>query len=263
MSPLAGERSSRAGPSRTWRAIRWGLDRVLGARLRRELRYRALGGPPDDRRRWTGDDIDAFATVLRREVAEARERASPQALPSFGSRLMAELAILTVSADRTLRKCGVASDEAHRLVSDVGWRIYRRLLLAASLPARLVTRDPGRRLRYTIRLLLRFPFAAEGEPGYAVEVRRRGDDLHTDFTHCPPQTVARKLSRGMDDPEILEAFRESWCTYDWPGADIIAGDGRRGHYERTRTLSRGDSVCDMCWRAGAPDSVSLAGQRAE
>ncbi len=57
----------------------------------------------------------------------------------------------------------------------------------------------------------------------------------------------------------LEAFYRSWCLYDWPAADLLAG-GKRGahpHYQRAHTLSRGDSVCDMCWSAsslpGPPD----------
>ena len=49
-----------------------------------------------------------------------------------------------------------------------------------------------------------------------------------------------------------EAFYQSWCLYDWPAADLLAGarvhDGT--HYRRPHTLSRGDAVCDMCWSAG-------------
>jgi hypothetical protein len=53
------------------------------------------------------------------------------------------------------------------------------------------------------------------------------------------------------DPEALAGFANSWCRYDWPGADLIAADGHRGHYVRRRTLSAGDPVCDMCWVARA------------
>jgi hypothetical protein len=51
----------------------------------------------------------------------------------------------------------------------------------------------------------------------------------------------------------LEAFYQSWCLYDWPAADILAGGraGEHGHYERPHTLSQGDSVCDMCWSAAS------------
>ena len=61
-----------------------------------------------------------------------------------------------------------------------------------------------------------------------------------------------EIAAQEGDGEMLDAFYRSWCQYDWPGADVIAGDGARGHYRRTRTLSRGDPVCDMCWIGRAP-----------
>jgi len=143
----------------------------------------------------------------------------------------------------------VTPKTAHRVVADLGWDVYRRMLRLSSLPARLVTRDPGRRLRWTIRALLVFPFHAPGAPGYAVETWRDGDDILTHFTCCPPQSFVRRVAETEDDPDTLEAFRQSWCTYDWPGADLIAGDGKRSHYRRRRTLSHGDTMCDMCWAA--------------
>jgi len=112
----------------------------------------------------------------------------------------------------------------------------------------LTTRDPGKRLQRTIRLLLRFPFSNAGAPGYEVESWREGSNIHTHFTHCPPQSFVRNLVGELGDNGELDAFRESWCQYDWPGADIIAADDARGHYSRPHTLSDGDNVCDMCWK---------------
>ena len=61
--------------------------------------------------------------------------------------------------------------------------------------------------------------------------------------------VRAEASENDDNSGDMQAFRESWCRYDWPGADIIAGDGARGHYRRRQTLSHGDAVCDMRWIA--------------
>ncbi|WP_243614772.1 L-2-amino-thiazoline-4-carboxylic acid hydrolase [Shimia aestuarii] len=104
-------------------------------------------------------------------------------------------------------------------------------------------------------MLLWFPFNAPGAPGYEVRATREGDDILTHFTHCPPQSFARRLSEEINDPKVLEVFRRSWCTYDWLGADLIAGDGCRGHYRRKQTLSHGDPVCDMCWAARVDQSA--------
>ena len=118
-----------------------------------------------------------------------------------------------------------------------------------------------RRIRpNTVNAPLRFPFIAPGVPGYAVDSKIEGEDIFTYFTHCPLQTFVRRLSEDMGDPDALEAFRASWCLYDWAGADVIAGDGRRGHYRREHTLSHGDPVCDMCWLSRASGAAGQGPQ---
>ena len=89
-----------------------------------------------------------------------------------------------------------------------------------------------------------------------------GDDIVTNWTRCPPQGFVRTLVAETGDRGDLDAFHERWSLYDWPGADIIAGDGARGHCTRRQTLSRGDPVCDMCWKARAGGSRAEADVRA-
>ena len=95
---------------------------------------------------------------------------------------------------------------------------------------------------------LKFPFNAPGRPGYEVKVESQDSQILTYWSSCPPQTFVRNLIERDGDKGELEAFYRSWCLYDWPGADIIAGDDERGHYHRTSTLSKGDPVCNMCWK---------------
>lgn len=223
-----------------------------GVLLSREIDY------ADGRKlRWLGLDLTRFMCKLAVEVVSQRQIADQTALPSFGNRLMVELAVFSSAAYRVLLHEGVAPATARQLVADVGWVVYARMLALSSWPFRLVTRDPARRLRWTIRSLLRFPFGAPGAPGYAVETHLEGDNIVTNFTHCPPQSFVRALAVARGDRGDLEAFYASWCQYDWPGADIIAGDGQRGHYLRTQTLSRGDALCDMCWKAKANPNVGV------
>lgn len=234
-----------------WRLSRGFLRRVVSGAARRVLANRALADIDGNRLRWLRPGIDRFLSALEAEAEALRPDARLETLPSFGNRLMVELAVYTAACDRVLRRHGIAPASAHEAVADLGWDVYRRMLAITSLPVRLVTRDPRRRLRWTIGMLLRFPFDAPGAPGYAVETWTEGEDFLTHFTHCPPQSYVRRLSEETEDPDTLEAFRQSWCLYDWAGADIVAGDGERGHYRRRRTLSHGDSVCDMCWMARA------------
>ena len=241
-----------------WRLSRWVLRRTLSGAARRVLANRTLTDAEGRESRWLAPEMNAFLAILNAEMEELRPHAQLEALPSFGNRLMVELSVYTVACDRALRHMGTTPASARRIVADLGWDIYRRMLALTSLPVRVLTRDPGRRLRWTIRMLLRFPFNAPGVPGYAVETRVEGDDILTHFTHCPPQSFVRRLSVETDDPDILETFRQSWCLYDWPGADIIADDGQRGHYRRRRTLSHGDPVCDMCWAARSTTTPTRA-----
>jgi hypothetical protein len=123
------------------------------------------------------------------------------------------------------------------------------MLGSAAFPARIFFRSPRRRLHATLRLLMHFPFSAPGKPGYEVETWSEGDRFHTHWTHCPPQAFVRELVETRGDRGELDAFFQSWCLYDWAGADLLVGDGKQGHYERRHTMSRGDAVCDMCWNA--------------
>lgn len=236
-----------------WRLTRRMLGHMVFKAVHRVLVNRTLTGTDDRSLRWLSPEVHRFVAAVQKDVETLRPNARLDTLPSFGNRLMVELAIYTVACDRVLRRMGIASASARGAVADLCWDVYRRMLLLTSLPVRLVTRNPGQRLQWTIGMLLHFPFSAPGPPGYEVETWVEGDDLLTFFSHCPPQTYVRRLSEESADPEVLESFRASWCLYDWPGADLIAADGRRGHYRRRRTLSAGDSVCDMCWMAEASD----------
>lgn len=229
------------------RLIRWRLSRSA----RRVLQTRTLELENGNSLRWLAQEIDLFLGTFEVQAAMMRPSARLGELPNMGNRLMVELAIYTTAAYRGLLDTGLSQLSARGVAADIGWDVYAKLLRLNSLPFRLVTRDPGRRLRGTIGLLLRFPFKSPGAPGYAVEVRREGDDLLTYWTHCPPQSFVRALVADTEDRGDLDTFYESWCQYDWPGADVIANDGHRGHYERRQTLSRGDPVCDMCWKARA------------
>jgi hypothetical protein len=232
-----------------WRLIRRILTRTVSSAARRILANRTLTDTDGHSSRWLYPEIERFLEALEEEAEALRPGARLETLPSFGNRLMVELAVYTAACDRVLRREGIEPATARQAVGDLGWDLYWRMLSLTSLHVRLITRDSGRRLRWMIRMLLRFPFNAPGAPGYAVNSWIEGDDILTHFTHCPPQSYVRQLSEETGDMDTLEAFRASWCLYDWAGADVIAGDGRRGHYRRRQTLSHGDPVCDMCWVA--------------
>jgi len=187
--------------------------------------------------RWTRSDVQTFIMQVAKMSDTLRPSANLDALQNIGNRLTVELAILTSAAYRVLLDRGVSAEDARTLVADIGWDYYALMLRLFSLPFRLTSRDPGKRLQRTIRTLLWFPFSAPGAPGYAVQVRIEDGNILTHFTHCPPQSFVRALIATQTDRGDLEAFQQSWCRYDWRGADLIAADGKRGHYVRRKTLS--------------------------
>lgn len=237
-----------------WRPVRLLLFLLLSRAARKVLLTRELQLEGGDKARWLKADFARFIDEFRLTAIDLRQTARLHALPSIGNRLMVELAVFTLAAYRTMLQQDIDRTEARQIVADIGWDVYAVLLGMTSLPFRLVSRDPGKRLRNTIRLLLWFPFNAPGPPGYEVQVWTKEEDIHTHFTHCPPHSFVRRVIDERGDKGDLEAFIASWCRYDWPGADLIADDGQRGHYVRRQALSHGDPVCDMCWAARALDA---------
>lgn len=201
--------------------------------------------------RWLKIDIDSFLFGLEPVAARMRDNYPTLNDLKFGNRLLVELTIFTIASFQRLCQLGVNPDCAKEVTADVGWNIYRQLISTYSLPFRLATRNPQRRLSWTVKLLLQFPFSPNEPNGYAVNTWTENGNTFTHFTRCPPQTFVRSISESENDSSLLDAFYQSWCQYDWPGADIIAGDKHRGHYRRTQTLSRGDKCCDMCWMGKA------------
>ena len=236
-------------PSLRWRLFRQILFLYLGRVAGRVLLSRNLVRADGTSWRWLAPEKREFLARMKAELSLLRPIARLERLPKLGNRIMVELSVLTIAAYRVLVAMEVEKSTARAAVADIGWVIYAGQLRLASLPFRMTSRAPAKRLTRTIRLLLRFPFTPTGAPGYAVQSWQEGDDIFTHFTHCPPQSFARAVVDELGDGGELAAFSDSWCEYDWPGADIIAGDGARGHYRRRRTLSRGDAVCDMCWQA--------------
>jgi hypothetical protein len=205
-----------------------------------------------ERGRWLRDDVDRYLDVVWKRVATLLPSAALADLPTYGARHNVFLAVVTTAAYQELVERGVEGGCAAALIGDLGWKIYAWSLKAASLPFRIAIRDPHRRMERTLEALLRFPFAAPGAPGYEVRAWSEGDRFFTHWTHCPPQAFVRRLVESRGDRGELDAFYRSWCLYDWAAADLLAADGKEGHYSRHQTMSRGDSVCDMCWWGGRP-----------
>lgn len=220
---------------------------IVRRAAREALEGRAIHPRQLEKGRWLHKDVSEFLDHVWDEVGRLIPIAKLDEVPTIGNRHNVFLAIVTTAAYRCLLQTGTGRKYAMQLVADVGWKVYARMLALAVLPFRWVD-DSQRRLNSTLRSLLRFPFSAPGRPGYEVEAWEDREGFHTHWTYCPPQAFVRELIQQKDSGE-LEAFYRSWCLYDWAAADLLVNDGRRGHYKRPHTLSRGGAICDMCWVA--------------
>jgi len=245
-------RASNPAAMRMWLRVVTVLARPLVRRAAREaLQGRLLDPDAAARGRWLRADVRVFRKATWRRVDALLPSAQLEKLPTFGNRLNVFMAVVTTAAYQELLDRGISRDYAASLVADVGWKLYAWMLTASAIPARILRGSRQGQLERTLELLMRFPFSAPGKPGYEVEAWGDADGFHTHWTHCPPQAFVRALVEAGDDRGELDAFYRSWCLYDWAGADLLVADGARGHYERPHTMSRGDAVCDMCWRAGS------------
>lgn len=244
-----------AEPERMNLAARRSLGVVVGWMLRQALwgRQRDPDAPRSDpaARRFTRSD----GGRIRDRTLDWYELLMPVAdlerIPTRGNRLNVRLAVMTMALYRALLDEGVEPDRAAALVGDAGWIAYEAGAWPFVLLARLRHRDPHRRLVFALRVLLHFPFSAPGHPGYEVKTEDTGDAFLTTWTSCPPQTFVRDLVEMHGDHGELEAFRRSWCAYDWQFNDLL-GEGR-GDYRRPHTLSEDDDCCDMRWAVHAVD----------
>ena len=89
-------------------------------------------------------------------------------------------------------------------------------------------------MNFVLKAMMRFPFSAPGRPGYEVRAWSEPGRFHTHWTYCAPLGFVKRHIERHGERGELEAFYQSWCLYDWPGADVLAGGkaGEHGHYRR-------------------------------
>jgi hypothetical protein len=247
--------SEPAAPSRLLVSVLVRLYRPIVRRAARAaLEGRRCDPEKPEAGRFLRADVNDFLEDVWTRVVTLLREEDLSRIPTLGNRHNVFLGALTVAAYHALRDRGIEQRYATELFADVGWKLYEQMLEIPFLFAGLRTRHPQRRMALVLEALMRFPFSSPGEPGYDVRAWSEPDRFYTHWTFCAPLGFVKRYVERHGDRGELQAFYQSWCLYDWPAADILAGGraGEHGHYERAHTLSRGDPVCDMCWSASSP-----------
>ena len=174
-------------------------------------------------------------------------------IPTLGNRHNVFLAVLTISIYHALLEVGLSRQRARVLLADAGWKLYVTFLIIPKTVARVLRRDPQRRMNIMLNMFLRFPFSAPGRPGYEVTTKEQADRFLTTWTYCPPYFFVKQYVEQHGDRGEMKAFQQSWCWFDWAlSYTMMDGEDPPGFYQRPKTLSFGDDYCNMCWAARAP-----------
>lgn len=231
--------------------LRFLLRRLVRRAARQTFAGRLVQRDRPERGRFLPSDVDAILDQAWRNLDAMLPEAELKRIPTLGNRQNVYLAVLTVAAHRAFLDAGIERDYAIELFADVGWKVYERFITLPRWVARIVTRDPQRRLELILRALLVYPFSHPGRPGYECRAWSEPGAFCTHWTHCPPYDFVRRWVEMHGDHGEVEAFRRSWCWYDWAVARAMV-EGAHARYERPHTLSEGDDVCDMRWSASRP-----------
>lgn len=152
---------------------------------------------------------------------------------ALGAVLTTHLAAATLAMHETLVRHGIAAEESHRLIYDIGWRFYKQMGETALLLVKGFTRDPYKRMRLATNLFRIFPF---GAPGYRWQDAPSAEDVVAfDCTRCP---VAEFFAKH----HASDVCVQTWCSLDFPLAEQWGG-----RLERSGTIAGGAPRCDFRW----------------
>lgn len=225
------------------RLLYWFLERLLARSFRSRLTGRRREPSRPENGRFSRADLNAIIEDASRELDGLLPEAGLARYPRRGTKLNAYLSVATLAFYRAVRRAGVDKNYAIAVVADAGWPVYRDMIRIPRLAARLFRRTPQRRIDFIIRSFMRFPFAPPADPespGYRVVAWKDAAGMHTHWTRCPPLEVFSELC----EEDEIDAFRGTWCVFDYPAAEAMAEGGR---FIRPHVLSQGDPLCDMNW----------------
>jgi ubiquinone biosynthesis protein len=165
--------------------------------------------------------------------------------PTVGAVFTTHLAAATLALHEVLLRQGIPATESHRLIFDIGWRIYVQMGEIPLLAASAVTRDPHKRLKLATDLFRTFPF---GAPSYEWrDVLSTDGSIAFDCTKCP---VAEFFAKH----DASELCVQTFCRLDFPLAEKWGG-----RLDRSGTIASGAPICDFRWKPQESDDLQASG----
>lgn len=219
--------------------MRLWLKRAFKRAASQILQGRYVDRNRPDQGRFGRRQVDQILAQTWRNLDEMLPGANLDQYETLGNRQNVLLAVATRAAYHAFLAAGIDGDYATELISDVAWKVYASWIPLPRFFARLLDRDPQQQMNFILRVLLRYPFSP---PGYQRKVWEEPGGFCTYWYRCPPHDYFKAHGTAGE----MAFFNKTWCQFDWAVAGEMAQGGR---YERPHTLSDGDNVCDMTWRA--------------
>jgi hypothetical protein len=192
--------------------------------------------------RFTQSDVDQILDRTLRNFEHLSPKADIKQFKTAGNRLLVLFGVASHAMFQALLDEGLDRSYATELFTDVGWKVYEKMIVLPRLIARLRTGDPQKQMNLMLRMFLRFPFS---RPGYDYQVLSEEGGFELHLYRCPIRNYFNQVGE--------EAFLfNSWCMLDYALAQVMV---RGGNYQRPHTLSAGDTLCDMLWSAPRPNRL--------
>ena len=189
--------------------------------------------------RFTADDLRAIRAQLWQNFDALLPQALLQQYDRLGSQQNVMLAVMSLAGYRAFLAAGIERAYAVQLFADMGWRIYLTMLKVPRFIARLLYQAPQKQMNFALHTWLKFPFNY-GDQAYQGKNWVDSEGLHTHWYRCPPL----EYFRAHGNRDEMDFFSATWCMFDYAAAREMAPGGR---FDRPHVMSRGDSLCDMCW----------------
>jgi ubiquinone biosynthesis protein len=179
-----------------------------------------------------GESVDVLLSEAWKRYYELEPSIAIQ--PTRGAVFTTHLAAATLALHEVLLRHGISAADSHRLIYDIGWRIYVQMGEIPLLVASAVTRDPHKRLKLATDLFRTFPF---GAPSYQWrDVMSTDGSIAFDCTKCP-------VAEFFGKHDASELCVQTFCQLDFPLAEKWGG-----RLLRTGTIASGAARCDFRWK---------------
>jgi hypothetical protein len=183
-----------------------------------------------DEGRYSSRDVRRFQKLVWHNFRELLPDIPQE--PTFSARVLLLSSCASLAMYRALVEQGLQQEQAISIIEDTIWQMIRGSVTVSGFAAKMLIRDPQRRLKISIRAANRYIFS---RPAFSREDLPGESSVDFDYVRCP----IADYFKGYDLGEICFG---AYCAQDYAIASQWSS-----HLERSGTLAGGSERCDFRW----------------